>query len=285
MTRPPAVRLLLALALLLLVPADPAHAAGDGVAWVRAAHLVPDVGAARVDLAPLDGTPGTKILMTPGAGYGDVTDYQKVAPGSYTLTVRPSAGSIAPLLSRQFTVRKGRAVTLAIVGTASAPRLATLVDDLTPPARGAANVRVLPAVSLADHVSVQAVGGPALVQGAAIGQVTGYRSVPAGRWTLRVRGDDDPATTGSVRLGAGGVYTVVVLDGSAGRLRTKVFTDASGVGAAPAGGAQTGGGGTAGQAPGSIEVRAWTTAAGFAALLLLALGLARRVVGRSRRRE
>ncbi|GMA85722.1 hypothetical protein GCM10025868_09720 [Angustibacter aerolatus] len=146
-------------------------------------------------------------------------------------------------------------------------------------------MRVLPAVSLADHVSVQAVGGPALVQGAAIGQVTGYRSVPAGRWTLRVRGDDDPATTGSVRLGAGGVYTVVVLDGSAGRLRTKVFTDASGVGAAPAGGAQTGGGGTAGQAPGSIEVRAWTTAAGFAALLLLALGLARRVVGRSRRRE
>lgn len=233
--------------------------AGSGVAWLRAAHLVPGIGSTRIDLVPADGTSGGKpVVMSPGATYGDVTAYQKIDPGTYTVTVRPSTGeaSTSPLLSRRFTIARGQAMTLAVIGTKQLPRLATLRDDLTPPPAGQVNVRVLPAASSAQQLTVAAVAGPVIVEGAVLGQATAYKAVPAGKWTLRVSADAVPATNQQVDLRAGGVYTVVALDGAAGSVTTKVVTDAAGVAvsatdakgkaiAAPQGGAQTGGGGTA----------------------------------------
>nr|WP_284289705.1 DUF4397 domain-containing protein [Angustibacter aerolatus] len=184
-----------------LSPASAADRAGAGVAWVRAAHLVPGIGSTRVNLDPAGGTArATPVVMSPGAAYGDVTDYQKVAPGTYTVTVTPtSGGSGAPMLSRRFTITKGQAMTLAVIGTEAAPRLATLRDDLTPPSAGDVNVRVLPAVSKADALSVQAVNGPVVASDAVLGQATGYRSVPAGSWTLKVSADAMAAATAKVK--------------------------------------------------------------------------------------
>ncbi len=247
------------LASFVLVPAaSAAPKAGVGVSWVRAAHLVPGIGTTRIDLVPVDGSASAAIQMSPGASYGDVTGYQKVAPGTYTATVRPTSGtSTEPMLSRRFTITKSQAMTLAVVGTRDAPRLATLQDDLTPPAAGQVTVRVLPAASAAEQLTVAAVDGPVIVEDAVLGQATKYKAVPAGRWTLNVTSDKLTPTTQDVTLQAGGVYTVVVLDGDAGGITAKVVTDAQGMtaaaaadgspmaGAAPRGGAQTGGGGTA----------------------------------------
>lgn len=230
-----------------VAPASASAKAGSGVAWVRAAHLVPGVGATAVDLVPDAGTAAVNVVMSPDASYGDVTGYQKVPPGAYTVSVRPdSAASNAPMLERHFVIANGQAMTLAVVGTQQSPRLATLLDDLTPPAAGKVRVRVFAAVSAAQELTVQVVSGPTIARSAVLGQATGYRSVPAGRWDLRVTADQMKAAQEAVRLHAGGVYTVIALQGAAQALAVKVVTDAAGMpGALPRGGAQTGGGGMA----------------------------------------
>lgn len=252
----------------LALPAQAAATAAAGVGWVRAAHLVPGFGAARLDLVPATGGATQSVIMSPSARYGDVTGYQKVKPGTYTVTVTPTDGSSGTAkLSRRFTVAGGTAMTLAVVGTDKAPRLAALNDDLTPPKAGDVNVRVLPAASGTDALSVSAVGGPTIVQGAVLGQASSYASVPAGSWKLKVSADAMAATDASVTLRAGGVYTVIVLQGASGGLRTKVVTDAAGMptAAMPTGGAQTGAGAMAADVSGAA-------AGGSAAWLFAALG-------------
>lgn len=246
-----------------------------GKAWVRAAHLVPGVGAVHVDLTPAGGGAASTVAMTPSASYGDVTSYQKVAPGTYTVNVRDATATAgAPMLSRSFTIRAGAAMTLAVLGTKSAPRLATLVDDLTPPAPGKVRVRVLPAAALTPEVSVAAVHGPMIATDAVLGQATDYAAVPAGRWDLRVTATGAQPVAAPVSLTSGSVYTIVVLDKAPGRSPLQVVTDAAGAMAAPKGGAQTGGGGTAarqGGYQGQPHAAARWSAAWWSAIVTLAV--------------
>ena len=238
----------------------PAHAAGEGATtastastatppgkgWIRAGHFVPGFGEARVDLAPKGSAAGASIVMSPDAAYGDVTSYQKLSPGQYVVTIR-AAGSAAdspPMLSRAFEIKPGAANTIAVLGTATAPRLVVLGDDLLPPAAGTAKVRLLSATSQASSLSVAAVSGPTIASGAVLGQVTKYTTVPQGNWNLALTGATTP-TQQVVSLGSGKVYTAVALDGGAGKVSIKLVTDASGVTATPKGGAAAGGGGLA----------------------------------------
>lgn len=224
-----------------------AGAIPPGSGWVRAGHFVPGFGAARVDLFPAADSIGSpaSVVMSPGAAYGDVTSYQKVAPGDYTVQVRPQADapSTAPMLSRSFTVTASTAHTIAVVGAPSSPRLAVLDDDLTPPAAGSARVRLLAASALGQDLTVQAVGGPTLASGAVLGQVTPYVTVPQGNWNLQITAGP---TTGSqeVSLAGGNVYTAVALDSGA-QPTIKVVADAAGAAAMPVGAAATGLGGLA----------------------------------------
>ena len=223
-------------------------AAPPGKAWIRAGHLVPGFGSARLDLVPKSG-PATSIVMSPAASYGDVTDYQKIDPGDYTVTVRPQGATLesAPLLQRAFTVVAGKATTLVAVGTADSPRLVALDDDLTLPAASSARVRILPAASHTQTVSIVAQNGPTLATGAILGQATDYASVPAGSWTLDLASGGGPTAQQTVDLKSGSVYTAIVLDSAPGAVTIKVITDAAGATTAPQGAAQTGGGGMAAQ--------------------------------------
>jgi Domain of unknown function (DUF4397) len=242
-------------ALLLFGAASPSafaeESAPPGKAWIRAGHLVPGVGTTRIDLVPTAGSP-TSIVMSPAASYGDVTGYQKIDPGDYTVYVRPEGASLdtQPLLQRAFSVVSGKATTLAVVGTASDPRFVVLDDDLTPPASNTARVRVLPAASHATNLSVSAEGGPTLTSGAVLGQATDYSSVPAGGWTLQLTSTTGPSATQRVDLASGSVYTAVVLD-NADTVKIKVITDAAGAQTTPVGAAATGGGAMAAELSGS----------------------------------
>jgi len=234
----------------LLLGANPAAAASPapaGASWVRAAHLVPELPAMSVTLRPADGAAGSSIVLSSGLAYGTPTEYRPIAPGSYSVTLRPvSAGTDdAPALASTFTAVAGKAVSLAALGSAAEPRLAVLQDDLTPPSAGQARVRVLPAASAADQVSVQAVDGPVLTPNGVFGQPTPYASVPAGTWELAVASPQGAAGTGSVTLEDRAVYTVLVVDGPSGELQLTPLIDAEGVAVLPTGGVQTGGGGTA----------------------------------------
>jgi hypothetical protein len=265
-----------ACALLVLGVAMPRASAEDatppGKAWIRAGHLVPGVGTTRVDLVPAAGAP-TSIVMSPAASYGDVTKYQKIEPGDYTVYVRPQGASLdtQPLLQRAFSVASGKAYTLAVVGTAADPRFAVLDDDLTPPASDTARVRVLPAASHATNLSVSAESGPTLTTGAVLGQATDYASVPAGGWTLKLTSTAGPSASQRVDLSSGSVYTAVVLD-SADSVTIKVITDAAGAQTMPVGAAQTGGGAMAGTL--SEDGTAVSPLAAAVSPLLLALAVA-----------
>ena len=83
-------------------------------------------------------------------------------PGSYAVSVRPAGTPVSepPVLSLTVELEAGQAYTVAGLGTKDEPRLERLVDDLTPPADGSANVRLLPASLAAPTVDVQAEGGP-----------------------------------------------------------------------------------------------------------------------------
>lgn len=262
---------------LLAGAALPAHAdevTPPGKAWVRAGHLVPGVGTTRIDLTPKTGA-ASSIVMSPGASYGDVTSYQKIDPGDYTVDVRPQGAALdtTPMLERAFTVVAGKATTLAVLGTAADPRLVVLDDDLTPPAADTARVRVLPAASHAQTLSVMAVNGPTLTSGAILGQATAYASVPAGSWTLNLAGTNGVKAQQTIDLASGSVYTAVVLDSSADGVVLKVITDAAGAMTTPVGAAKTGGGGMA------AEVSGPTGGSDAADLLVPSAALAALVLG------
>jgi Domain of unknown function (DUF4397) len=269
---------LTACALLVLGVGLPSASADDGTppgkAWIRAGHLVPGVGTTRIDLVPAAGSP-TSIVMSPAASYGDVTKYQKIDPGDYTVYVRPQGASLdtQPLLQRAFSVASGKAYTLAVVGTAADPRFAVLDDDLTPPASDTARVRVLPAASHATNLSVSADGGPNLTTGAVLGQATNYASVPAGGWTLKLTSTAGPSASQRVDLSSGSVYTAVVLD-SADSVTIKVITDAAGAQTMPVGAAQTGGGAMAATLSEDGTASAVPPLAAAVSPLLLALAVA-----------
>jgi len=273
----------LAAVLLVLLTATGARAATvPGDAWVRAGHLVPGLQAMDVTATPAAG--GATVELALGAGYGDVAPYQRLAPGTYTAEVRPAgaARTSAPVLSSTFTADAGKAYTLAGLGSLQQPRLATLQDDLTPPAAGQVRVRVLPAASAAPAVTVTARNGPVIADGAAFGQPTAYASVPAGQWVLETQAAGVPAATATVDLAAGGVYTLVVVDAD-GALGVRAVTDAAGAAAMPVGGAQTGGGGTATvlSASAGTQPEFVPVVAGAALLLLAAVLVRRRVRGRT----
>ncbi len=218
-----------------------------GKSWVRIAHLVPGLGAARIDLLPSGGGAATTVQMSPNATYGDVTSYRKMTPGTYEVQVRLSASGSAPqpMLSRALSIEANKAYTLAVLGSATQPRLVTLSDDLTPPSANNARVRVLTAATQAPQVSVMAQDGPTIAENAVLGQASAYTAVPAGTWNLQTTAKGGPQVDSSIKVASGSVYTLLVLNGDAGQPRLDLISDAAGATAAPHGGAQTGGGGTA----------------------------------------
>ncbi|MFC3687239.1 DUF4397 domain-containing protein [Aquipuribacter hungaricus] len=279
--RPAALALALAVLASLLVGAPAASASGGAEpAWLRPAHLVPDLGAMDIRLSPFTDEGGTtpaedKPLLETTAAYGAVGQYGPVPAGSYAVSVRPAGTPVSEpaLLSLTIDLEPGAAYTVAGLGTKDAPRLERLVDDLTPPAQGTAKVRLLPASLAAPTVDVQAEGGPVLAQGAALGQPTSYAAAPAGSWTISARGASASGST-ALTLDPGTVYTLLVLDSSGGSLAVQPVVDAVGMGTAPVGGAATGFGGLADDAAPSTApavVLAATAALGLLLLTLAAL--------------
>ena len=131
-----------------------------------------------------------RIYQLKGVGYGAVSTYQTVDPGTYTVQMRPSADpSAAPILTGTVRAEQGRAYTAAVLGPQAGASITLLTDDLTRPGPGNARVRV--AAGRADgrvrhrHVERQPMTGPV-----AFATATPYVTAPAGRGTDRAGADD-----------------------------------------------------------------------------------------------
>ncbi len=245
--------------------------------FLRVGHLAPDVGPVDVYLMAAGGGNPTVLKTAP---YGAFTPYQTLSPGFYTVAMRPAGAppSTDPMLSAPVTVDKGKAYTVLATGTSDALKTSVIDDDLTKPPTDASRVRLVQGSTAATTLSVQAVGGPTLSRDLAYGQVTGYANVPQGRWTLKVvkaDGSDAMAAAPVVDLAAGSVNSLLVTNAPGGGLAIKPVVDAKGIdpAMAPAGGIETGLGGTATavvDAPGSHIRRDL----GTVAVLVLGLGVA-----------
>ena len=253
--------------LLLGVPAAAsASVASTATGWVRLAHLSPNTPAVDVYLYSF-GNPSAWLVLH-HVGYGDVSPYEPLAPGDYSVAMR-AAGAPAtakPVLSASLTVAPGDAYTVAGIGPESGLRLQVFDDRLTTPP-GQALVRLIQA-SLRQHVVTVTFGGHLLASNLAFASVSPYQAVAAATATVRVTGNGTDVTA-SVPLAAGTVHTLVVLDGAKGLIIDNLL-DAAGSGAMPAGGPATGLGGTAPHGPPSPLP--WLAVIGAGLLLAVAAG-------------
>ena len=265
--------LLAAAALSLGTVAGPAAAATgssmpSGTGWMRCAHLSPT--------APVDiylysfGDPKAMDVLR-HVPYGEVSMYMKMSAGEYTAGIRPAGASAStpPVLSANFMVHAGQAYTVAAIGPANGLRLQALNDRLTTP-QGKSLVRVIQA-SLKEHRVTVRAGSATLASNLAFASVTAYGADKPGRWMVHAAGGSE-TWSGNVKLTAGSIHTLVVLDSSSG-LKVTDLMDAAGSDMMPMGAADTGLGGTApGPAPSPLP---WL--AGLAGGLLLAAAAANRL--------
>jgi len=222
-------------------------AAGQG--WVRCADLSPGTPE-EVYLYPFGNPSHPMMLMH--QGYGSVSEYMPVAAGQYTLAMRPPGASASspPTVSTSFMVSAGSNYTVASIGSASSRRLKVFNDQMAAAAGSKALVRVIQASVKQPQVTVS-VGSNVLARELAFGVASSYQSVQPGSPTVTFSAAAGHAAM-AVKLTAGSVHTLVVLDGTSG-LKIDNLTDAAGSTDSPKGGAATGFGGTAPRAgPGLV---------------------------------
>src|SRR4051794_9718107 len=193
-----------------------------------------------------------------------------------------SAGGGRPVLPAVFLFRGGRAYRAAALSAKAQPaQLKTPHHQLPTPA-GKSLVRVIQASGKQDAVKFHCSCAPGaagdIVSKAPPGSVSSYAAIPAGTWTMSATGSSGQAGL-PVTLAGNTVHTEVVLDGSSG-LEIVNLTDAAGAGQPPAGGVNTGFGGTAAHGPGSPIP--WLTVVGAGLLLVVTGGIG---LGRSRMRR
>jgi hypothetical protein len=217
-----------------------ASSMSSGMGWMRCAHLSPNTAPVDIYLYSFGDPKAMDVLRH--VPYGEVSMYMKMPAGEYTAGIRP-AGALAstpPVLSASFMVHAGQAYTVAAMGPVKALRLQVLNDRLTTP-RGESLVRVIQASLKQNHVTVRA-GSATLASNLAFPSVTPYGANKPGRWVVHAAGGSQ-TWSGNVKLTAGSIHTLVVLDSSTG-LNVTDLKDAAGSSMMPHGGVATGLGGT-----------------------------------------
>lgn len=237
-----ATLLLAVISATMLTVALPAHAAE--MTFLRTAHLSPDTPSVDVYVVSV-ADPANKVVLR-GLSYGSVSPYQSLPEGSYTVSMRPAgAGEATPaVISTTLTAGGGDAYTVAGVGVFVDLGLKVLTDDLTLPPDGKAKIRVIQASAARPTLDIALDGGPTLATDVGFSTTTPYNVVEPGTWTLDVSGSDQAAVRLPVNVGVGSVYSVLILDSPTG-LSVSLAVDAASTGVVPAGGVETGAGGTA----------------------------------------
>jgi hypothetical protein len=223
--------------------ASPARAAGSG--YVRLAHLSPDTPA--VDVYLKSSSNAVKPQVFKGVAYGAMSQYLRLPAGTYQVAMRKAGApaSTKPVITTEVMVQNGAAYTVAGVGRFADLGLRVLHDDLKLPDPGKSKVRVIQASVKAPVLDVVGKNGKTIADGVQFATTTGYREVNPGRWSVQV----EPTGGGKTSvlpctLGAGSVYSLIVLDDKSGGLKPQLHIDAERQGSVPLGGVATGEGGT-----------------------------------------
>jgi hypothetical protein len=227
-------------------PASAAPAAptpDNAAAMLRGAHFSPDTPAMDVYLTKAG---GETTKSSSGVSYGDVGGYQRIEPGSYTVSMRPAGAeaSTPPAISWALDAKPGSAFTALAIGMHDSLEGRVLSDDLNPPPAGQARVRIIQASDRAQKVDVTADDGLVLAAKVPFTGTTDYTTVPAGELPVTARSVDkrEITTTTKLTLTAGGANTLIVLNGTDQPISTRIVDDAVGTDLPPTGPPETGGG-------------------------------------------
>ena len=238
-----AVAVLAALAAVALFASPAQAAAGDG--YVRLAHLSPDTPAVDVYLKSQSNSVAPQTFR--GVAYGAMSQYLRLPVGTYLVAMRKAGASAStkPVITTEVGVENGAAYTVAGVGRFADLGLRVLKDDLQLPDPGKSKVRIIQASVKAPVLNVAGKNGKIIADGVQFATTTAYREVNPGRWSVQVA----PTGGGKVSvlpctLGAGSVYSLVVLDDKNGGLKPELHVDAERQGTVPLGGVATGDGGS-----------------------------------------
>ncbi len=247
----------------------PAQAASG--TYLRLAHLSPDTP--NVDVTVTNFARPDWAVKLDGVGYGDISGYQRIEPGTYTVAMRAAGAdpTSAPVISATLDATDGRAYTVAGLGQFASLALRVLDDDISLPPAGKARMRVVNGAPGAGELTINRAGVP-VIERAAFGQATAYALVDAGASVLQVLPKTGAATDLPVTLDPGGVYSVLVLEKN-GAFTAEVKADAKGAEVVPAGGIETGGGATS---PVAVLTLGLLVAAGAAGALFVTVVRRRR---------
>jgi hypothetical protein len=219
----------------------------EATASVRGAHFSPDTPSVDVYLTAFSG--GTTKLALSNVGYGDVSDYQTIPAGLYTVGMRPAGADPSTPVAISWTLdaKPGGAFTAMAIGMHDALQGRVLTDDLTAAPPDQARVRIIQAASTAPKVDVKADNGPVVGTAVPFGASTDYENVAAGKWPLTAQSEDNAAlkATTTTTLAPGTINTVVLLDTKQNGLSMRVLPDGVGQSPVPTGPVQAGGGSTA----------------------------------------
>ncbi|WP_026531590.1 DUF4397 domain-containing protein [Arthrobacter sp. H41] len=255
--------------------------------WARVAHLSPDTKSVDVQLTAVAG--GEVLFDLEDVAYGDVSDYLRLAVGTYVVSMTPADATIEaePAISELINVKEGEPVTLAALGSNAELTTKVIYDDLTPPADGEARVRVLQASTVNPSVDIKTVSGMVITAGAQSGEVTGYATVDDGPWDLLLTAGA-VVSEAKIELESNSVNTLLVLDNASGGLTIKHIEDSISVTSTPVGGTNTGAAVQAAEATGT-EIAQWSVMGTLVLAMVLALltvgGSARKALAASGRRQ
>jgi len=268
------------LAIALSAPPASAAPAQGPAAMVRGAHFSPDTPSVDVYLTNFAG--GTTTLALSNVGYGDVSNYQRLDPGLYTVGMRPAGASPSTpvAFSWKLDAKPGAAFTALAIGMNKSLQGRVLSDDLTPPPTGQSRVRIIQASDRAPTAHVAAEKGPVFGAKVPFAATTDYAPFPAGTWPVTATSADNPklTTTTNVTLTAGHDGSIVVLDDAKQGISVRFVDDAIGTDLPPSGPVAAGGGATAAAVhQGPLSAAAWAIAGlTLAATVVLAGAASRR---------
>jgi hypothetical protein len=187
-----------------------------GQARVRLIHASPD--AEEIDVAVTGGD-----VLFDGVGFGNVTDYQDVDPGTYSFDLRGEEDRLLATVP-SIAIDAGKVYDIVAIGQVSEQslNLLSLVTNVSRPCAEAlglagtgedACVRIVHAAPDAAEVDVYAEDSP-LAQGLAFGNATEYLTLPAGdgrqlRFAAAGTSPDESVLDAEVDLEAGQAYQIV----------------------------------------------------------------------------
>jgi hypothetical protein len=231
---------------LVAVGAAPAAASPDttATALLRGGHFSPDTPSVDVYLTAFAG--GTTKLALSDVGYGDVSNYQSIPAGLYTVGMRPAGADPSTPVAISWTLdaKPGEAFTACAIGMHDALQGRVLTDDLSAVAPDQARVRVIQAASKAPKADVKAADGSVIGSAVPFGSTTDYVDTRAGSipLTASASGNANLVANANATLAAGSNSTIVLLDTAQGAISLRTLRDGIPEAPAPVGPVQAGGG-------------------------------------------